>query len=154
MSSQYRISIYHQQKLIGQFETAEQNPELAKEIITQLLDTNAEFDYSLEKSTGETRILESSPQGIKVISKFYHTTLLTDNQPQTFVYYPCIHYGSRLWLPFIDKIQMILLRRENHCRHRMGEAFRIICQRFFFRYRKIVCDRPHTRLLRLAPSQC
>ena len=71
MSSQYRISIYHQQQLIVQFEPAEQNPELAKEIITQLLDTNAEFDYSLEKSTGETRILESSPQGIKVISKFY-----------------------------------------------------------------------------------
>lgn len=82
MPYKYRITIYHQEKAIGEFETNEKEPDRARDIIINLLNSNSDFGYSLEVSVGETRILESSTQGIKIISKSYEYCQIDKQIPE------------------------------------------------------------------------
>ena len=65
----YRLTIYHQQKQLGHFESDTPHSRQAVRDILQRLPANEGFTFELQVAHSERRIIEADTQGIRILAR-------------------------------------------------------------------------------------
>lgn len=65
----YRLTVYHQKKRLGHFESDTPHSQQAVQALTRHLSTDPDFSFELHVAHSERRIIEADSQGMRILAR-------------------------------------------------------------------------------------